>query len=111
MSRYSSLVFTALAVILLAPPAARAQSPLPGFLHGSPADPQQVQRVVTIQPDTRWVNVTQGESVRFVVGSAQFDWRFDGHDNRSFDLQTVAPPGALTRPVMVYIARSPGRRA
>ncbi len=85
-----------------------AQTPAPTFLFGSPADAQVVGRVVTLQPDTRWVNVEQGEVVRFVSGSTRFAWRFDGRDGRSFDLQSVAPPGALTRAVTVYVARTPG---
>src|SRR5258705_8341423 len=53
-------------------------------------------RVITITPETKWVNVNQGEDVKFVdVATGQsFVWNFDT-TNPMFDLATVAPSGAL----------------
>jgi hypothetical protein len=68
-------------------------------------------RTIVIGPDTRWVNVNQGEEIRFVVGSVEFGWRFDAPGSRSFDLQQVAPAGALNRPVMAYIMSTGGHPA
>jgi hypothetical protein len=45
---------------------------------------------VVITPATRWVNVTGGDTVRFV-----------------FDLNRVAPPGMLGRPLPVYVDPDP----
>lgn len=88
-------------------PPALAQPASASFMLGSPATVTSAERSVTIQPDTRWVNVRQGETVRFVGGSAEFAWRFDGPRSRPFDLQQVAPAGALGRPVTVYVAPPP----
>jgi hypothetical protein len=63
---------------------------------------------VTITPATRWVNVTGGETVRFVSGARSFTWNFQvGVTVTRFDLNQVAPPGMLERPVMVYVAPNP----
>jgi hypothetical protein len=70
-----------------------------------------VDREVTIRPDTKWVNVTGGETIRFVVeepnGPVQsFTHRFYGHYNLSdVDLAKIAPPNVvLQHPVEVYIS-------
>ena len=113
MKRILALTLAAMVGVPFSLSAAHAQtraSASPAFVYGSPAELQQAERVVAIQPDTRWVNVAQGESVRFVIGATQFGWRFDGRDGRSFDLQSIAPPGALSRSVMVYVERSAGHR-
>jgi hypothetical protein len=63
---------------------------------------------VTITPATRWVNVTGGETVRFVSGARSFTWNFQvGVTVTRFDLNQVAPPGMLERPVIVYVAPNP----
>jgi hypothetical protein len=111
MKRFFALTLAALVVGPLSLSCGLAQtgaSTSPLGVHGSPVDPQDAQRVLVIQPNTRWVNVTQGETVRFVVAASQFSWRFDGLDGRSFDLQTIAPPGVLARTVTVYVTRNPG---
>lgn len=69
----------------------------------------QADRVVAIGPGTRWVNVTQDEVVRFVVGDRAFDWRFATHTLHSFKLAQIAPPGFLpagTSPT-IYVAPNP----
>ena len=38
----------------------------PNLLWGSPAPVAQAQRTIVIAPDTGWVNVAQGEAIRFV---------------------------------------------
>jgi len=81
----------------------------PDLFRGGPANVAQAQRTIVIDPNTRWVNVTQGETIRFVAGGSEFAWRFDGRGSRSFDLQQAAPAGALQRPVMVHITASTGR--
>ena len=63
----------------------------------------EAQRTISLTSDTRWVNVNQDEAVRFVAGSTEFAWRFDGTGLRPFDLRSIAPTGALAQPVTVYI--------
>src|SRR3954452_17705725 len=45
-------------------------------LYGSPQPPSPYGRTIVIAPDTRYVNVTGGETVNFVVGSKTFAWNF-----------------------------------
>lgn len=66
------------------------------------------QRTVTITAATRWLNVTSGETVRFIAGTRSFTWNFQlGATVDKFDLNLVAPPGFLTRALTVYVAPNP----
>jgi hypothetical protein len=77
-------------------------------LLGEPSTPGQAGRVVVITPKTRYVNVTEGDVVRFVANGTTFAWNFDSPPGiNSFDLNRVAPAGALDHPVMVYVAINP----
>ncbi|MDQ2820997.1 MAG: CzcE family metal-binding protein [Pseudomonadota bacterium] len=65
-------------------------------------------RVVVIDADTRWVNVDGGDTVRFIVGDRSFAWNFQVNPSIAmFYLQQIAPPGALTHRVAVYVAPNP----
>lgn len=66
------------------------------------------QRTVTITAATRWVNVTSGETVRFIAGSRSFTWHFQtGVTVSKFDLNLVAPAGMLPHALTVYVAPNP----
>ncbi len=77
---------------------------------GSAIPAAQAQRTVTVAADTRWVNVNPGESIRFVVGAAEFGWKFDGPGPRAIDLRSIAPAAVVSAPVTVYLAGSTGHR-
>jgi hypothetical protein len=77
-------------------------------LLGTPIPPGAATRTVTLTPDVHSVNVVGGSTVRFVNGSGEFGWSFDVSPIVSvFDLNQVAPQGALGHPVWVYIAPDP----
>ncbi|MEN3291408.1 MAG: hypothetical protein V7642_661 [Burkholderiales bacterium] len=77
-------------------------------LYGTPAEPTRALRTIVIGPDTRYVNVTEGDIIKFVAGDQAFGWEFDtALTVRSFDLKEVAPPGALDHTVTAYIAVGP----
>ena len=67
-----------------------------------PAD-SAVNKVVRIDANTKWVNVLQNESVKFVAGNTTFAWRFPT-DMAAVNLKDIAPPGAIDRDLYVYIA-------
>jgi hypothetical protein len=68
----------------------------------------EASRIIAITPDTRWVNVTSGDTVLFVAGNRSFAWNFQVSPIVSvFDLKQIAPPGALPRPVLVYVDPNP----
>lgn len=86
-------------VALLAAVAAHAALPsqLPAVV-----DPAQADREVALTATTRYVNVNEGETVRFVGAGKPFAVRFAGNLS-SLDLAAVAPAGALAAPVKAYV--------
>jgi hypothetical protein len=77
-------------------------------LLGSPVSGQSGQRTIAIAPDTVSVDVTSGETVRFIVGARSFAWSFQVSPTVTmFDLNQVAPPGLLPRRIAVYVAPNP----
>jgi hypothetical protein len=64
---------------------------------------------IVITDSTRFVNVTDGSTVRFVVGDRSFNWSFQAGTPHvaPFDLDTIAPAGLLTHSVKVYVAANP----
>ena len=81
------------------------QPPPATYLIGRPALPAEATRSITITPSTRFVNVSYGEVVDFKTPNGQeFAVRFDvGQSVSSFDLQRVAPAGALDHQVTAYV--------
>lgn len=76
--------------------------------YGTPVHAAQADREIRISSGTRWANVMRNETVRFVVANAagekSFTWKFDTLGLPVFDLNQVAPEGALGgRRVTVYV--------
>jgi hypothetical protein len=72
------------------------------------ASVQPGERTMAITPATRWLNVDKGDIVHFTAGSQHFAWNFQASPNIAmFDLNQVAPAGALPRRVPVYLAPNP----
>jgi hypothetical protein len=98
------MVVTAFAATCMSP----SHAGLPTWLVGEPAPQSAPTRTIRITPDTRWVNVTGGEVIRFVVGDQAFTVSFDVPlIDGDFDLAQIAPRGALRHPVRGYLARNP----
>jgi hypothetical protein len=76
-------------------------------LLGNPGPGGAADRTILIRPQDRYVNVEAGEAIQFKVGDQAFTWAFTFPDYRAFDLNLVAPPGMLDRPVTVYVAPNP----
>jgi hypothetical protein len=113
--RRSNIFFSvAAATAILSGCAAHGPGPFdnPVNLLGAPVSDrvavESSQRTITITPETRYVNVTSGETVRFIAGAQSFAWSFQtGPTITMFDLNRIAPPGLLTRPIPVYVAPNP----
>ena len=84
-----------------------AAAAVPAYLLGNTAAPEQARRTIVITPTTRYVNVTGGEVVKFVVNGTTFAWNFDSPAVSSFELNRVAPAGALDHTVTAYVAPDP----
>lgn len=77
-------------------------------LLGDPAPVSGATKTIVITPETKYVNVTGGDIVKFVVGDKSFAWNFDGMEEPApFDLNLAAPAGILDHKVMVYVAPNP----
>jgi hypothetical protein len=77
-------------------------------LYGSAAANSSALRQIAITPDTRWVNVTDGETVEFNLDGRSFSWRFDTlRGEGAFDLSSIAPEGANLGKIKVYVASNP----
>src|SRR5882672_2438815 len=69
---------------------------------GHPAQASAAQRTISVNPKTRWITVERGEVVKFVANGQEFAWAFNGMFS-SFDMNRIAPNGALDRDLKVYI--------
>lgn len=75
---------------------------------GDPAPINAATKAIVIRTDTKWVNVTGGDTVRFDAGGKSFAWTFNvARGVHSFELNRVAPPGMLDHQVVAYVAPDP----
>jgi hypothetical protein len=99
----------ALSLIALAAGTASA-TPRPGMPmdFGRVVMSDVADRDVTVDASTRWVNVTNGQTVRFNVGGQRFTFTFDAWPTTdSVPLSAIAPKGVTVPDVRVYIAPNP----
>ena len=77
-------------------------------LLGDPAPLSAAQRTIVITPEAKYVSVTGGEIVKFVVGQQSFAWQFDvALTVSALDLNLVAPVGVLTQKIIAYVTPDP----
>lgn len=101
-------IFLYLLIPALLSACAAQRTELPASFLGGPMPQSEADRTIEIFPETKWVNVTGGEIIRFSKGDQAFGWAFDApYGPSSFDLQRIAPPGFLDRPVTTYVAPDP----
>lgn len=75
---------------------------------GEPAQLSDATRTIVITPNTWYVNVRGGETVKFVVGDKSFAWDFGTAQYVSpFELNQITPPGLLDHKVLTYLAPNP----
>ena len=65
----------------------------------------EATRTIVVTADTQYVNVTKGETVKFVENGQSFAVHFDGV-RAAFTLNALAPTGSLDHPVMAYVSPS-----
>jgi hypothetical protein len=75
---------------------------------GLRGDARQVTREVMITPQTRWINVESGETVRFSAppGGEAVVWHFDTSSWATGRLGDIAPNLAQGRDITIYVAMS-----
>lgn len=73
--------------------------------YGSTAAVKTADRTIVIKPNTRWVNVKNGETVTFASGDQNFTFHFDTYpQTQVVKLDAIAPAGVNVAPVRVYVA-------
>lgn len=64
-----------------------------------------VGRVIDVTPDTRYLNVANGETVTIRMGDASFTWNVATAPNvDAVPLARIAPAGAPATGALVYVA-------
>lgn len=97
---------TAAALVIGASSVAANAATSPALI-GEMASPSYANRTLFIDSGTRSVNVTQGETVKFVLNDGRtFAIDFDGVAE-PVNLQRLVPAGMLDHRVNAYIAESP----
>jgi hypothetical protein len=65
-------------------------------------------RVISVTPQTRSINVTNGETVTIASGSKTFSWHVDTFPREGqFKLSDVAPGEADLEKIKVYVSPNP----
>lgn len=101
------ILASAVAIMLASAPFVSNADGLDKQLLGEPEPNTAAERVVVINPDTKYVNVTHGDIVEFIVANKPYTWDFDGSvAMREIDLNKVLPEGTLDHTVKVYVARN-----
>jgi len=72
-------------------------------LLGEPVGNGPVDKVVTIDANTRWVNAEQDQTVKFIAGGREFTWHF-GPNKFAVNLKDIAPAGTVDRNIYVYLS-------
>ena len=76
--------------------------------YGSTAPHAAAQRSIELQPDTRHINVTRGETVTIARAGQRFTWHVQTFSNKTvFALSDIAPKDMPVDGVQVYVAANP----
>jgi hypothetical protein len=105
-----SKLITVLVAGMVAAAAASTASAAPrdnSAAYGEEVQLNTTGRVIDLTPATRFVNVTNGETVTFKKGSQRFTWHVDVYSNVSeFALAKIAPHSLNFPDISVYVAAS-----
>ncbi|MEO7496060.1 MAG: CzcE family metal-binding protein [Massilia sp.] len=75
---------------------------------GSAVADSAAERSITITSSTRYVNVVNGQTVKFILGGQSFTWHFDTWPSISvIDFARIAPANVQTGAIKVYVEPSP----
>lgn len=100
------LILLAVWATLVSGCAATAVTAPAGADLGERGDARAVTREVVITPQTRWINVESGETVRFSAapGAEAVVWRFDTPSWATGRLSDIAPNLTQGRDITIYVA-------
>ncbi|WP_295994165.1 CzcE family metal-binding protein [Rugamonas sp.] len=97
---------------LAAGTAAAADLPNKPAPYGNRALSDKADREIVITADTKWINVTNGETVQFTMDGKSFTWHFRTvGDEVAFQLSKIAPPDfSNVDKLRVFVAADPTYR-
>ena len=76
--------------------------------YGMPAMGGYADCTIEIGDSTRYVNVSNGQTVRFVIGAQSFSYTFNALGNvNALQLSEIAPAGLAVPDVRIYLAPNP----
>lgn len=76
--------------------------------YGMAASGSYADSTIEIGEGTRYVNVTNGQTVRFVIGAQSFSYTFNALGNvNALQLSEIAPAGMAVPDVRIYLAPNP----
>jgi hypothetical protein len=76
--------------------------------YGQPAPEGSHARVLKLKPGSKYLNVTDGETVKFDVDGKCFTWTVGTFSHQGlFKLSDIAPAGVRAEGVTVYVAPNP----
>ena len=76
--------------------------------YGNSAPHAAAQRSIELQPDTRHINVTRGETVTIARAGQRFTWHVQTFNHQTtFALAEIAPKDMPVDGVQVYVAANP----
>jgi hypothetical protein len=96
-------IITAASVLVLGMASFAANASISPNLIGEAASTASAGRTIAIDSETKWANVDQGETVKFIANGREFAVTFDGVA-ADVDLQQLAPAGTLDHKVEVYVS-------
>lgn len=100
-----TILHAALVLTFVGSVSATVHAAPPVALLGDAVPVSAASRVITLDANTRYVNVNAGEVVRFQYRDKQFAVSFNGV-RESFVLNRLAPDGVLDHPITAYVART-----
>lgn len=76
---------------------------------GVPTSADRSAKVLDVNT-AKSMEIKCGDVVTFRNGDKAFTWKFDVIGHRTVDLQTIAPAGFTSKPLMVYVERNESER-
>jgi hypothetical protein len=104
-TNYQELIMKIVSALLFAATAAvsfSASALTTTDMFGSAVGAGSTQRTIKIDSNTRYVNVTEGDTVTFTNGDQMVSWQFDGV-NRDFPLSEIFPAADNAQNVEVFV--------
>lgn len=99
----TSIYLSAIAASVIGLASVSAQAATPANLLGAAVAPESNARTIDLTSGKNYINVRHGDTVNFSANGQTFAVKFDGV-RQSFNLNALAPAGALNRTIKVYVS-------